>query len=408
MTRCDGGARKGGRSRAHDGGAAMVAPPPSSPWGAVVRRHARPARAGEIRAMTITLPLPLQFALLLFAGWINRQQLEVIAYLREENRVLKAHAPGRLRLTDAERRRLAVKAQRLGRKLLGEVGCLFTPDTILRWYRRLVAAKYDGSARRRPGRPRKPAEVADLVVRVAGENPGFGYTRIRDALSNLGLAVSRSTVKRILEERGLEPAPERGRRPSWKTFLTAHWGAIAAGDFFTVEVLTWRGIVRYQVFFLIDLASRRVEIAGLAPDPSAAWLKQLTRTLLDSETGFLRGKRKLILDRDPLFASDFRELLAAGGVDVVRLPRASPNLNAYAERFVRTVRDECLSQLVPLGEAHLRRALREFVAHYHAERHHQGLGSALIEPDATANRTTGRVACRVRLGGLVRYYHRAA
>ena len=140
----------------------------------------------------------------------------------------------RIRFTDEQRRRLAVKAKALGTKILRELGCIVTPDTILRWYRELIAMKYDGSEHRRPGRPNKPDELRELVITMARENPGWGYTRIRDALGNLGHEMARNTIKAILKEHGVEPAPERSKRTSWKTFLRAHWDAIAACDFFTV------------------------------------------------------------------------------------------------------------------------------------------------------------------------------
>ncbi len=170
----------------------------------------------------MSLPPPLQFFFLLFAGWVNRHQEAVIEYLKEESRVLREfHGITRLRFNDDQRRRLAVKGKALGRKLLGEVGSLVTPDTILGWYRKLIAKKYDGSQHRRPGRPRVLEEIAGLVVRIASENPGFGYTRLRDFLRGLGREIGRNTIKRILLERGLEPAPERNMRISWKSFLRA-------------------------------------------------------------------------------------------------------------------------------------------------------------------------------------------
>ncbi len=238
----------------------------------------------------MNLPLPLQFFFLLLVGWVNRHQDDVIAYLKEENRVLKELQGGkRILLNDDQRRRLAVKGKALGRKLLGEVGSLVTPDTILGWYRKLIAKKYDGSQRRSPGRPRKAEEIVGLVVRIARENSGFGYTRLRDALRGLGREISRSTIKRILLERGLEPAPERQRRVSWKAFLKAHWGGIAAADFFSVEVMTWHGLVRYQVFFLIDLKTRRVKIAGITHYAQGAWMAQIARNLTDCFDGFLQA-----------------------------------------------------------------------------------------------------------------------
>ena len=218
----------------------------------------------------------LHFLILTVAGWVHRRQADVIDYLREENRVLRAQlGPRPLRLTDAQRRRLAVRGQKLGRRVLAEVASFVTPDTILRWYRRLIARKYDGSARRTPGRQATPRDVADLVVRMAVENPRWGYSRIRGALSNLGHTISRNTVKRILHDHGIDPAPERARRTPWQAFLQAHWDGLAACDFFTVEVLTLAGLRRYLVFFVIALPTRRVTIAGIDPRPDGAWMEQM-------------------------------------------------------------------------------------------------------------------------------------
>ena len=356
-----------------------------------------------------TPPNPLQFLLLTVAGWVNRRQQLAIDYLREENRVLREQlGTRRLRLTDDQRRRLAVRGKILGRKLLGELAGIVTPDTILRWYRRLIARKYDGSKKRRSGRPRTKQEIADLVVRMAQENAGWGYTRLRDALRHLGHEIARNTVKRILLDNGIVPAPERNRKTSWRTFIRAHLGEIAAADFFSVEVLTLRGLVRYFVFFVVDIKTRRVEIAGISWAPTGAWMKQIARNLTDAEDGFLLGMRYLILDRDPLYTAEFRKMLKDSGVEAVRLPARSPNLNAYAETFVLSIRSESLNRIVPLGENHLRWAIQEFMNHYHGERNHQGLDGKLIDPDETARRTEGRVACRERLGGLLSYYYREA
>ena len=235
------------------------------------------------------MPDALRFLILTATGWVNRHQEDVIDYLREENRVLREQlGPRPLRLTDAQRGRLAVRGQTLGRRILAQVAGIVTPDTILRWYRRLIARKYDGSARRRRGRPITPREVADLVVRMAVENPPWGYTRIRGALANLGHDIARNTVKRILHDHGIEPAPERARRTPWKAFLQAHWDGLAACDLFTVEVLTLAGLKRYVVFFVIELETRRVTIAGIHPQPYGAWMEQLARNLTDPVEGCLR------------------------------------------------------------------------------------------------------------------------
>ena len=327
-------------------------------------------------------PGPLHFLLLWFCGWTNRHQQQVIDYLLEENRVLREQLRGRrVRLTDDQRRRLAVKGRLLGRKVLDQIAAVAKPDTILRWYRKLVAKKYDGSKKRRAGRPPTDVDTAALVVKMARENPGWGYTRLRDALRHLGHEIARNTVKRILLDHGIEPAPERGRTTRWKTYIRAHLGEIAAADFFAVEVLTVTGLVRYLVFLVIDLETRRVEIAGINHSPNGTWMKQIARNLTDCEDGFLRDTRRLVLDRDPLYTEDFRGMLKDSGVSIVRLPARSPNLNACAERFVLSARTECLDRGVPLGERNLRRTLSAFVAHYNGERHHQGLGGALVVHD---------------------------
>ena len=256
--------------------------------------------------------LQLQFLMMIFAGWVNRSQQDVIEYLQAENRVLREQlGDGRLLFSDGQRRRLAARAKAIGRKGLFEISTLVTPDTLLRWYRRLIARKYDGSQTRRPGRPKTAADIEGLIIRMARDNPRWGYTRIRGALHNLGHEIGRNTVKRILLESGFDPARFRRRGMSWKTFLGAHWGAIVATDFFSVEALTPRGLVRYFVLFLIDLETRRVEIAGISRQPDGEWMKQIARNLTDAEEGFLKGTRYLIHDRDPLFTEAFRGVLGS-------------------------------------------------------------------------------------------------
>ena len=353
--------------------------------------------------------LYLQFLLFTFAGWVNRHQQAVIEYLQAENQALREQLGNkRIRWTDAQRRRLAEKAKVIGRAALQKLGTVVTPDTLLRWYR-LVAAKYDGSKQRGPGRPPTKLDIVDLVVRMAKENPSWGYTRLRRALYNLSHEVARNTVKNILIAHGLEPAPERGRRTNWHTFIKSHLGAIAGADFFTVEVLRGFGLIRYYVFFVIDIATRRVHIAGITSQPSEAWMKQIGRNLTDCVDGFLKDTRYLILDRDPLYTRVFRQTLKDAGVKVVRLPARSPDLNSYAERWIRSLRSECLSRIIPLGERHLRNLISEYVAHYHGERNHQGLANRLIEPlVVNTNSGKGVVRRRERLGGVLNYYYREA
>jgi putative transposase len=367
-------------------------------------------RAGYGSAPVTPSAAPLQFVILLVASWLQRRQSAAIEYLRAENRVLRARlGPRRLRFTYAERRLLADKGKPLGRKLLAEMATLATPDTILRWYRERVAAKYDGSrARRGPGRPRShEAKVAELLM-IARQNPSWGYTRLRGALENLGLGLGRSTIQRILREHGIEPAPLRGKTMPWATFLRAHWGAIAAADFFSVEVLTVGGLVRYLILFVIDLKTRRVDIAGMTCGADGPWMAQAARNLTDAQAGPLRGFSHLIVDRDPLYTTRFEGLLACAGLTLVRLPARSPNLNAFAERFVRSIKQECLRHIIPLGERHLRIVVGEFIAQYHTERNHQGLRNLLPFPSATPPAVGGRIRRRARLGGLLKFYERMA
>jgi len=341
-------------------------------------------------------------------GTVDQDLLLHNEYLGTENRILKAQLKGRLRLTDADRATLGEIGHRLGRKALEDVATAVKPDTILGWYRRLVARKFDGSkSRRSPGRPRVDHETEALVVRMAKENPSWGYDRIVGALANLGYHMSDQTVGNILRRHGIVPAPERKHTTTWKNFIRTHLDVLAGTDFFTVEVLTLRGLVTFYVLFFIHLETRKVEVAGMTAHPNERWMKQMARNVTMDDWGFLAGYRYLLHDRDSEFTQSFRLTIESGGVTLLRLPARSPNLNAYAERWVKSVKDECLSRLILFGKASLRRALGEYVAHYHTERNHQGKNNVLLFPCAPAReaRVDASVACRERLGGLLKYYH---
>ncbi len=353
----------------------------------------------------------LQVLIAMVAGWLQRHQQQVITYLLEENRVLKAQLGGRrLRLTDTDRRRLATLAHPLGRQRLKEVAILVTPDTLMRWYKRLIAQKFDGSKQRRQrGRPRVAEEIELLVVRMAEENRTWGYRRIQGALANLGHQIDKLTVRNILRRHHMEPAPQRRKAGmSWAQFLKLHWDVLAATDFFMVEVATWHGFVTYYVLVVIDLATRRVQIAGITPHPTAAFMQQCARQLTDPLEGFLLGKRYLIHDRDTKFTQAFDGLFKASGVEPILLPPRSPNLNAYCERFIRSIKEEALEQMVILGACALSYALQQYLEHYHTERNHQGLDNQLIAREGAVGCHTGHVVRRERLGGLLSYYHREA
>ena len=186
-----------------------------------------------------------------------------------------------------------------------------------------------------------------------------------------------------------------------------HWELVVAADFFITEIWTAKGLTRYLVLFFIDLSTRKVEVAGIASRANGLWMSQVGRHVTDAVDGILSGKSFLIHDRDPLFTAEFQGILTSVGVDCVKLPPRSPNLNAHAERFVRSIKESCLDRLILFGEHSLRRAIREFVTHYHQERNHQGLGNRLIVSDSVSN-TSGTIHCRERLGGLLNYYYRAA
>jgi len=245
------------------------------------------------------------------------------------------------------------------------------------------------------------------VIRMAEENRDWGYRRIQGALANLGHVVARNTIANILKRPGIEPAPERSRKTTWKEFLSRHWDQIVATDFFTVEVWTCTGLKRFVVLFFMDLSTRRVQVAGIATGANALWMSQIARNLMDVVDGFFTGKRFLIHDRDPLYTNEFLGTLAEAGIQSIKLPPRSPNLNPYAERFVRTMKDGCLEQMIFFGEDSLRKAsgssLRIIIWS-----DPQGLNNRLISPTETIGTTAGTVRTRRRLGGMLNYYYREA
>ena len=344
-------------------------------------------------------------------GSVDQHLLLRNEYLVTENRLLRNQITGRVRLTDGERRTLAEIGQQLGKQALEEVATIVKPETILAWHRKLVAQKFDGSKHRKAlGRPKVEEEVEGLVVRMARENRSWGYDRIVGALANLGYTISDQTVGNILKRHGLAPAPERKTTTTWNEFIRTHLDVLVATDFFTAEVWTRAGLVTYYVLFFIHLASRKVHVAGLTPHPDERWMVQVARHVTMEEWGFLTPGQYLIHDRDTKFCAAFQQLIDDAGIERVPLPVRSPNLNAYAERWVRSVKDEALSRMILFGEASLRHALTQYVEHFHHERNHQGKDHLLLFPavrQATAR--VGPIQCRERLGGLLKYYtHEAA
>ena len=344
-------------------------------------------------------------------GSVDQELLVRNEYLVTENRILRQQITRRVRPSDGQRKTLAELGKKLGKQALTEVATIVTPETILAWHCKFTAKKFDGSQQRKtPGRPRMDAELEALVVRLAQENRSWGYDRIAGALAPLGYALSDQTVGHILKRQGISPAPARKKTTTWSEFIRTHMDMLVATDFFTTEVWTWGGLVTYYILFFIQLASRKVHVAGVTPHPDQHWMRQVARNVTMADWGFLDPGQYLIHDRYGKFCPAFQRTIDEAGVRRVVLPPRSPSLNAYPKRWIRSVKEECLSRLILFGDASLRHALTQYVEHFHHERPHQGQGNVLLFPSSSlAGRHTGPIQCRARLRGLLKYYtHKAA
>jgi transposase InsO family protein len=318
--------------------------------------------------------------------------------LRHELEILRRQV-ARPKLGMADRALLAATAchpPRSSRSLL-----LVTPRTLLRWHRALVRWKWRQPAGRR-GRPQLSAEIRELVLRLARENPRWGHRRICGELGKLGLRISPTSIRRLLADARLLPAPRRSG-PSWREFLRAQAASIVACDFFTVESAFLR---RYYVLFFIAHASRRVWLAGCTRNPTGEWVTQQARNfgldLSDEDVRFV------IRDRDSKYGGSFDEVFRGSGIRTVKTPVRAPKANAIAERFVRTVRSECLDWLLILNRRHLERTLRAYVHHYNTQRPHRALELCPPKPGDDAKSCGSKIHRRDRLGGLIHEYYRAA
>ncbi len=341
---------------------------------------------------------------------IDKELYKAIDYLREQVRVLveqQEKQNRRILLTNSQRMRVAAKGKRLSRRMLERCTVLFTADTIIGWYNKLIAEKYDGSKNRtKVGRPRITEEIVNLIIKFKEENPRWGYQKITDQIVYLGYAISKSSVKNILIENGYDPEPDLTVRSTWHEFIRSHWDVLAACDFFTIELLVGPKLIRCTVFFVIELASRKVFFAPIKLQPDGEYMKQVARSLTDYG-GFLRGKRYLIHDRDPLYnTTGFHDILKTSGTEPVKLPARSPDLNCYAERFVKSVKFECLNHLILSSVKQLEYALEQYCEYYHHERIHQSL-DRIIEPKHSIDEKS-EIVCIERLGGLLKSYHRLA
>jgi len=349
----------------------------------------------------VVLRRVLQLAALRFRSE-EFKELEIVV-LRHELAVLRRQA-ARLEFRPADRVFLAAASQLLPRTSWRSF--VVTPSTLLRWHRRLVARRWTYA--NRVGRPPMGREVRELVLRLARENPRWGYQRIVGELRGLGIAVSATTVRELLKRAGLGPAGKRAGL-SWRAFLRAQAQSMFAVDFFTVETIS---LQRLYLLFFIELESRRVHFAGCTTNPSGAWVSQQARQLAWGLAERPTPVRFLIRDRDSKFTREFDTVFRSDGIEIVRTPVRAPKANATAERFVRTVRAECLDWLLIFNRRHLERVLRIFVDHYNGHRPHRALNLTPPKPKRPTLRlaTSGsdRIERRDRLGGLIHEYNLAA
>jgi putative transposase len=360
--------------------------------------------------------------LLSFLYWSLRRLLELVVLrrrserekeieillLRHQLRVLERQV-ARPQLTQADRALLAAFSRVLSRRTWRR-SSFVTPSTLLRWHRELVARRWT-YPHRRVGRPATAAEIRGLVLRLARENPGWGYRRIQGELVGLGIKLAASTVWTILKEAGIGPAPKR-LETSWADFLRSQAASILECDFLTVDTLFLK---RFYVLFFIELATRRVRLAGITTNPDGRWVTQQARNVLMQLDG--DGARSLFLvrDRDSKFTREFDEVFRSEGIHVIKAPVRAPKARAHAERWVGTVRRECLDRILILGRRHLQHVLATYALHYNEHRPHRALGQRRpltnVPPGEQGNAKVidlDRVRRRDLLGGLIHEYRPAA
>lgn len=333
---------------------------------------------------------------------IDAELCDMLDYVIEENLTYRrAHGPLR-HLTNNERLRLSLLARKIARKNFDSICTIFKPETVIGWYRKILRESHTYKAvRSKGGRPSTHKEIEAKLVQIATENRFWGYGKLQGALKNAGHTVSKSTIKRILERNGIPPMKDRQKQSRWSEFIKANMDVLWAGDFAAVDVLTTFGVKTKYILFFIHYKTRHVHIGGITENPTGSWMRNVARQLVDCENGPLIGSKYLILDNDGTFQDGgFRSIIGSSGIEFVKIPVRSPDLNAYAERWIRSLREECLNHLILLRSRSLDYAVNQYVIHYNRERNHQGIGNRLV--------SSSHKRQAVRLGGLLRYYGRDA
>jgi len=349
--------------------------------------------------------------LLLLAQATDKQLAECLQFLKAENRILRSKLPTRVNVTEAEREKLLKLGKPVG-KAIKDLITIVTPRTFARWVSQEGKAKKPAGAKGKGGRPRKSDDIREMVLKFAREGVGWGTSRIHGELMKLGVRISDATVRRILIENGFDPGPERGDS-TWEEFVKRHKDTLWACDFFTKNVVTKGGIVTFYVLFFVHIRSRRVHVAGMSPAPDSAWMAQQARNLAIYFEG--QGDAKpthIVRDRDSKFTEQFCAIVENDGIEFKLIPPRSPNLNPFAERWIQSVKRECLDHFIVFGEAHLRYLIDSYVDYYHRFRPHQGLKNLRIgetEPPEKVNDVkSADLVCHERLSGLLKHYERKA
>jgi putative transposase len=334
------------------------------------------------------------------------KDLEVLI-LRHQLDILDRKQTRHNRPSKAEKLALAVLTNKLktmsnrSASQLRNVVRIFQPETVLKWHRELVRRKWTQDHRNKGGRPKIDAELEDLIVRLAEENPRWGYGKIEGELIKLGIKLSQTTIRNVLNRNGIVPAPVRFGSIGWRRLMKHYREQIIACDFFTIETLWLKTL---YVFFFIELGSRRVHLAGITANPNSAWVTQQARQFVWTLEETDANLKFLIHDRDSKFTNAFDNVFISTGFHVIRTPLRAPDANAYAERWVRTVREECLDHLLIMNQTHLKRVLDSYISYYELSRPHQGLNQQTPIPRKPIS-YSGQVRKREVLGGIISDYY---